>query len=63
MEVAADGKVVDAELLAAVPAESFGEKVVETLRTWTFKPDRSVDRSTCRLNSRNRVFRVTFLML
>jgi TonB family protein len=63
MEVAADGKVTDVELLAAVPAESFGESVVKTLRTWTFKPNKDVDTSTCRLNSRNRVYGVTFRML
>ena len=63
MEVGLDGKVADVELLAAVPAESFGESVVKTLRTWTFKPDKSADTSKCRLNSRNRMYSVTFTMM
>jgi TonB family protein len=63
MEVGLDGKVADVELLAAVPAESFGESVVKTLRTWTFKPDKSADTSKCRLNSRNRMYSVTFMMM
>lgn len=63
MEVASDGKVTNVELLAGVPLESFGESVVSTLKTWTFKPDKGQDRSACKLNSRNRVFGVTFRML
>ncbi len=63
MDVGPDGKINDVELLAAVPAESFGESVVKTLRTWTFKPDKDADTSKCRLNSRNRMYGVTFTML
>ncbi|HEX5005927.1 MAG TPA: TonB family protein [Hyphomonadaceae bacterium] len=63
MEVAANGKVTDVELLAAVPSESFGESVIKTLKTWTFKPDKGADTSKCRLNSRNRMYSVTFRML
>jgi TonB family protein len=63
MEVAPDGKVTDVEILAGVPLESFGDSVVNTLETWTFKPDKGQDRSSCRLNSRNRVFRVIFRVM
>lgn len=60
METDATGKVTKAEVLAAVPTEGFSDYVVETAKTWTFKPAAGVDTSACGLNSRNRVFRVMF---
>jgi TonB family protein len=63
METDRDGKVTSAEVLAAVPADVFGEKVVETLRTWTFKPDKGVNTSACRMNSRNRIYKVSFRIM
>ncbi|CAN0452182.1 unnamed protein product, partial [Phaeothamnion confervicola] len=62
METDASGKVTKAEVLAAVPLESFSAQVVDTLKTWTFKPEAGADTSTCRLNSRNHVFKVIFGM-
>lgn len=60
METDATGKVTKAEVLAAVPVESFAASVVDTLKTWTFKPEAGTDTSACRLNSRNHVFKVIF---
>jgi hypothetical protein len=63
LETGKDGKVIKAEVLAAVPAEVFADKVVETLGTWTFKPEKGVNTSTCRMNSRNHVYKVIFRIL
>ncbi len=62
LETSADGKVVNAEVLAAVPLETFSDQVVRTLNSWTFKPEKGVNTSSCRLNSRNRIFKVMFRM-
>ncbi len=60
METDVTGKVTRTEVLAAVPLKSFSDQVVRTLNTWTFEPAKGVDTSSCRLNSRNRNFKVIF---
>ena len=60
MVTAPDGKVVNAEVLAAVPMENFGEKVADTQKTWTFKPAKGANVAGCRLNSLNHVYKVIF---
>ncbi len=58
----ASGKVINAQVLSAVPLESFSTQVVDVLKTWTYKPVAGVNTSACRLNSRNHVFKVIFRM-
>jgi TonB family protein len=60
METDATGKVTNTEVLAAVPLKSFSDQVVRTMNTWTYKPAKDVDTTSCRLNSRNHNFRVIF---
>lgn len=60
METDASGQVTRTEVLAAVPLKSFSDQVVRTMNTWTYKPAKGVDTSSCRLNSRNHNFRVIF---
>lgn len=43
-----------------VPMESFGEKVADTLKTWTLKPAKGANLDGCRLNSPNHVYKVIF---
>jgi TonB family protein len=62
LETDASGKVTNTEVLAAVPLKTFSDQVVRTMSTWTYKPAKGVNTSSCRLNSRNRIFRVTFHM-
>ena len=60
METDASGKVIHTEVLAAVPLKSFSDQVVRTMNTWSYKPAKGVDTSSCRLNSHNHTFRVIF---
>jgi len=62
LETGADGKVTDVEVLAAVPGEGFAAKMIETLETWTFKPN-AANAGACRLNSRNRNYKVSFRIM
>lgn len=62
METGRDGKVTKVELLAAVPADAFGGGVVETLKTWYYKPAKDANLLACRLNSLNHVYQVIFLV-
>jgi hypothetical protein len=63
LETDAAGKVVDVEVLAAVPDENFVSNVTKTMMTWTFKPAAGVAPGSCRLNSNNRFYKVSFRML
>jgi hypothetical protein len=63
LETADDGKVVNVQVLAAIPDENFVSNMIRTMETWTYKPDAGVAPGSCRLNSRNRVFKVSFRLL
>jgi hypothetical protein len=63
LETGADGKVVDVEVLAAIPDESFVSNMIKTMKAWTFKPAAGTAPGSCRLNSRNRYFKVSFRLL
>ena len=60
LETDVTGKVIKTEVLAAVPSDAFAASVVATTNTWRLVPAKGVDRSTCRLNTRDRTFSVTF---
>jgi TonB family protein len=59
IETDADGKVVKSEVLSAVPLDGFGDRVVETVKDWRYKAKNT---SGCRLNSRNHIFHVQFVI-
>ena len=56
------GEVIDSELLASIPLESFSEAVLKAVSTWRYEPAKDADLRSCRLQSSNRVLRVTFLI-
>ncbi len=56
------GEVIDSELLASIPLESFSEAVLKAVGTWRYEPAKDADLRTCRLQSSNRILRVTFLI-
>lgn len=60
LETAGDGRVIDVEILGAIPSEDFISGIVATMKTWTYKPAKGVDRATCRLSSRNHIYRGSF---
>jgi TonB family protein len=60
METDATGKVVNVEVLAAVPAEAFADGVVAALKTWTYKPSKKSAGASCRLNYLNHAYKVRF---
>jgi TonB family protein len=62
LETDAKGKVVKVAVAAAVPGDGFGESVAKTLSTWSFKPAKGVDTSTCRMETRNRYYKVIFFI-
>ena len=59
LETGADGKVTGSEVLSAVPLEGFGDRVTEAVKDWRYKAKNT---SGCRLNSRNHVFHVQFVI-
>jgi TonB family protein len=59
IETAADGKVAKSEVLSAVPLDGFGERVTEAVKGWRYKAKST---SGCRLNSRNHIFHVQFII-
>ncbi len=58
----ADGKVADAEVLAAVPYEGFKEEALKTLAQWTWKVAPGQDLSTCRLSRKNIIIPFVFTL-
>ncbi|MET0568656.1 MAG: TonB family protein [Hyphomicrobiaceae bacterium] len=61
IQVSEDGKVTKADILAAIPSDEFGNRVVDTVRTWTYKPARGMKPGqTCRLNTNAHVYKVNF---
>lgn len=60
LETAADGKVTKVAILGVIPDEDFISNIVETMETWTYKPDDGIDRSACRLDFRNHLYKASF---
>jgi hypothetical protein len=60
METDTSGKVVNVEVLAAVPGEVFAKGVASTLKTWTYKASKKAAGASCRLNYRNHTYKVRF---
>ncbi|MEO0607696.1 MAG: TonB family protein [Pseudomonadota bacterium] len=58
-----EGGVVDPEILASVPEETFDERALSAVQKWRFKPDKASDvGSTCALERTNVVLPVVFLL-
>lgn len=60
LETDDQGQVIDTELLASIPLQSFSDAVLKAVKDWRFEPDKDADLRNCRLQSRARVLRVTF---
>lgn len=63
LETGSNGKVIDAEILGAIPNEEFIEGLVATMKTWTYTPAMGVDRATCTLSFRNYLYKGSFRIL
>jgi hypothetical protein len=59
METDEKGKVLDVEILSAVPTDGFAKGVADTLRTWSYKKKGG---GACRLDSRNHLYKVSFFI-
>lgn len=55
-----DGRVVEPEVLAAVPFEGFTDEVIETVSQWRFIPSENPEETGCRLDHDNTTQEVTF---
>lgn len=60
LTTAADGKVTNVDVLGVIPDESFISGLVETMETWKYEVADGVDRNSCRVDSRNHVYKATF---
>ncbi|MEO1660089.1 MAG: TonB family protein [Pseudomonadota bacterium] len=57
-----NGRVTDAESLAAIPNQGFAEDSIKTLRKWTWIVDEDVDREACGLDAKNVRMPFTFVL-
>jgi hypothetical protein len=57
-----DGKVIKPEILSAVPLDTFGDRVLDAVKDWRYKASKTAASGSCRLNSRNHVFHVQFVI-
>lgn len=63
LETGPDGKVTKVEILGAVPNEEFVSGLVNTMKTWVYRPAAGIDRSACRLDFRNHYQKGVFRIL
>ncbi len=56
-----DGRVSEAEVLAAIPNEGFAEDSIKTLKKWTWLVDKDADREACGLDAENMRMPFTFV--
>ncbi len=57
-----EGRVLDVDVLAAVPPDVFDDSVLDASSSWYYQVAEGVDPSTCRLDHENVVLPITFQM-